>query len=291
MLEVADDADLARMAAVLINGVTAWMALHTLVRLRVADDVVVFGVSGGLGGTAAHLAALHPARRVISVVGTETKRRTAPTECTDVVVAADSARSVDGLTAGRGVDVVMEPVGGDLRAHAYEYLAPFGRLVVLGNASGEDRALSSDDAWHGTRQVGGLSLGAVAHLVAKDVAAALSAVVALVTVASFASRPRPWSPSTTQSRSMRRSKPARPSRRPSLRFETSRSSARVRSGSANGMTLSPREDTPLRQPHQLSQQPFRRRGYEIIPRWRGCPQRPDRLRVRPESLVKAVRGT
>jgi NADPH2:quinone reductase len=57
------------------------------------------------------------------------------------------------------VDVVIDPVGGELRAQAFEQLAPFGRLVVLGNASSRDRALSSDAAWHGSRHIAGLSLG------------------------------------------------------------------------------------------------------------------------------------
>ncbi|MEV1175902.1 hypothetical protein [Nonomuraea sp. NPDC049784] len=53
----------------------------------------------------------------------------------------------------------MEPVDGDLRAQAFERL---GRLHVLGDAGGQDPALSGDAALHGTRQVIGLSLGAVA---------------------------------------------------------------------------------------------------------------------------------
>jgi NADPH2:quinone reductase len=62
-----EDADLARVAGVLVNVVTAWMALHDLARLRVDDDVVVLGASGGLGGTVSHLAAAYPARRVIGI--------------------------------------------------------------------------------------------------------------------------------------------------------------------------------------------------------------------------------
>ncbi|MFC7013853.1 zinc-binding dehydrogenase, partial [Streptomyces viridiviolaceus] len=77
------------------------------------------------------------------------------------------------------MDVVIDPVGGELSRRAYELLAPFGRLVVLGNASGHEHPVSTDSAWLGSRQVLGLSLGGVAHLVPDRVAAALSAVIGL----------------------------------------------------------------------------------------------------------------
>jgi NADPH:quinone reductase len=54
-----EDADLAWVAAVLVNGVTAWIALHQLAHLQVTDQVLVLGASGGLGSIACRLAALH----------------------------------------------------------------------------------------------------------------------------------------------------------------------------------------------------------------------------------------
>jgi NADPH:quinone reductase len=173
------DADLAGVAGVLVNGVTAWMALHDLARLGVNDDVLVLGASGGLGSITSRLAALHPARRVIGVVGSQAKRAAAAGECTDVIIGASLASAVDELTGGRGVDIVVDPVGGELRVQAFGRLAPFGRLLVLGNASGQDPALSGDSVWHGTRQLMGLSLGTVAHLVPGQVQTALRAVVGL----------------------------------------------------------------------------------------------------------------
>lgn len=177
---VPEDADLALIAAALVNGVTGWIALHELARLRVADTVLILGASGGLGGITSRLAAIHPARCVIGVVGSEAKRAAAAPECTDVILAADLGPSIDRLTDLGGVDVVIDPVGGALRAQAYERLAPFGRLVVLGNASGQDPPLSADAAWHGTRQIMGLSLGGVAHIAPGQVTGALMRVIDLV---------------------------------------------------------------------------------------------------------------
>jgi len=99
-------------------------------------------------------------------------------ECTDVVL----TRDLDSwLSAGNDVDVVIDPVGGSPRQALFDHLAPFGRHIVLGNASGEDRALSSDATWHGTRTVAGLSLGSIAHLQPARIQAALTAVVDLFT--------------------------------------------------------------------------------------------------------------
>ncbi|MEU4196411.1 zinc-binding dehydrogenase [Kribbella sp. NPDC026611] len=167
--------DPAVIAGVLINGVTAWLALHDLARLAVTDTVLVLGASGGLGGITGRLAALRPARQVIAVVGSPGKRQAVVDAggWTDVVLA-------DELDQLSELDVVIDSVGGELRAQAFDLLAPFGRMVVLGNASGDDRALSGDAFWHGTRQVQGLSLGSVAHLIPDKVGTALRAVVDLV---------------------------------------------------------------------------------------------------------------
>lgn len=173
---IPEDADRARIAAALVNGVTAWLALNDLARLQPQDDVLVLGASGGLGGTMCRLAAIHPARRVIGVAG----RAAVPAECTDVVPPADLGKAVRELTGGRGVDIVIDPVGGRLRREAFESLAPFGRLMVVGDASGQDEPLSGDAAWLGSRQVIGLSVGGVAHLVPGKVSAATRAVIDLV---------------------------------------------------------------------------------------------------------------
>jgi len=174
-VDLPDDADRPRITAALVNGVTAWLALHDIARVGSAETVVVTGAGGGLGGTAARLAALLPARRVVGVVGHDPTR--APGECTDVVL----TRDLDAWLAGdESVDVVIDSVGGRVRQLLFGQLAPFGRLVVLGNASGEDVALSSDAAWHATRTVTGLSLGGIAHSRPALVRAALRAVVDLV---------------------------------------------------------------------------------------------------------------
>ena len=177
---VPEGVDLAHIAAVLVNGVTAWMALRDLARTGPRADVLVLGASGGLGGTACRVAAALPAGRVFGVVSDPERTRQVPVDCDATILAADLESRVAELTAGRGVDVVVDPVGGLLRPRAFDVLAPMGRLVVLGNAANRDEALSGDAAWLGSRQILGLSLGGVAHLVPDQVETAGAAIVGLV---------------------------------------------------------------------------------------------------------------
>ncbi|MET7664070.1 zinc-binding dehydrogenase [Streptomyces sp. NPDC005373] len=175
---VPDGVDLRRVTAALVNGVTAWVALHDVARLDARDRVLVLGVTGGLGATTARMATLFPARQVIGVVGRDPDR--APDECTDVVVADALPDALDRLTPDGSVDVVIDPVGGPLRAAAFRRLAPFGRHVVLGNASRDDRPFSGDETWLATRTVSGLSIGGVTHLRPATCTEALTAVISLV---------------------------------------------------------------------------------------------------------------
>jgi NADPH:quinone reductase len=172
--------DPARAAASAVNGATAWIALRELARIASSDRVLVLGATGGLGSIAARIAAVTPAPQVVGVVGSERRRHLAPDECTEVIAAPDLMGAATELTNGEGFDVIVDPVGGDLRDLAFQHLAAFGRLLVLGNASGDDRRLSADAAWLGSRQVIGFSLGGVAHLIPDRVSAALESVVALL---------------------------------------------------------------------------------------------------------------
>jgi NADPH2:quinone reductase len=173
---VPEGADLVATTAALANGVTAWIALHALAKVTSEDTVVVLGASGGLGATAVRVAAAIPARRVVAVVGRDVSR--APAEAGEVVLADDFATWLD--AQGDSIDVVVDPVGGTLRAEAFRHLAPFGRHLVLGDASGNDVEISSDAAWLATRSLIGFSLGAVAHRAPQLVRSAMDDVIGLV---------------------------------------------------------------------------------------------------------------
>jgi NADPH2:quinone reductase len=119
-------------AALPLNYLTAHFALVRRGRLTTGETVLVHGAAGGLGTAACQLAAAYGAR-VIAVVSTPAKGTVATAAGAHDVVAVDGFREeVRRLTDGRGVDLIVDPVGGDRFTDSLRSLAREGRLLVLG---------------------------------------------------------------------------------------------------------------------------------------------------------------
>ena len=123
-------------AALPMNYLTAQFALETRAQLREGETVLVHGAAGGVGTASLQVAKGYGAR-TIAVVSTPEKA--------DFVrdLGADEAVLVDGflpavkeLTGGRGVDVVVDVVGGDLMTDSLRSLGTQGRLLVVGFTGG-----------------------------------------------------------------------------------------------------------------------------------------------------------
>src|SRR3954469_14445777 len=101
-------------AAIPMNYLTAHFALATRASLEPGETVLVHGAAGGLGSASVQVAkGLHA--RVIAVVSTEEKAAVAKGAGADETVLVDGFReAVASLTDGRGVDVIVDVVGGDL---------------------------------------------------------------------------------------------------------------------------------------------------------------------------------
>jgi NADPH2:quinone reductase len=120
-----------------MNYLTVDFAFVRRGRLRAGETVLVHGAAGGIGTAAVQLAGALGAR-TIAVVSTEEKAETARAAGADDVVLADGfLAAVKGVTGGRGVDVVLDPVGGDRFTDSLRSLAPEGRLLVVGFTGGE----------------------------------------------------------------------------------------------------------------------------------------------------------
>jgi NADPH2:quinone reductase len=119
-------------AALPLNYLTCHFALVHRARLTEGETVLVHGAAGGVGTAACQLAAAFGAH-VIAVVSTAEKGKIARAAGAHEVVPVDGFRDeVRGLTDGRGVDVVVDPVGGDRFTNSLRSLATEGRLIVLG---------------------------------------------------------------------------------------------------------------------------------------------------------------
>src|SRR5687767_4213496 len=127
-----DDVPSDKGAALPLNYLTMHFALTRRARLETGETVLVHGAAGGVGTAACQLAAAYGAR-VIAVVSTPDKGEVARAAGADEVVPVDGFRDeVRRVTDGRGVDVVVDPVGGDRFTDSLRSLAREGRLLVLG---------------------------------------------------------------------------------------------------------------------------------------------------------------
>ncbi|BBY58571.1 NADPH:quinone oxidoreductase family protein [Mycolicibacterium sarraceniae] len=125
-------------AGLLFNDLTVYFALQVRARLAAGETVLVHGAAGGIGTSTVRLAPALGASRVIAVVSTEDKIDIARAAgATDVVLADGFKDAVAELTGGKGVDIVMDPVGGDRFTDSLRSLAPGGRLLVVGFTGGE----------------------------------------------------------------------------------------------------------------------------------------------------------
>jgi NADPH:quinone reductase len=148
VVEVPEGVETAQASALLVQGITAYGVLHDAARLAEGESVLVMAAAGGVGSLAVQLARLAGARPVIGTTGSPDKL--ALIEDLGADRAVDYSREgwverVLEATGGRGVDVVLESVGGEVGARSYDALAPLGRLVFFGAASGE--GLPAPDMW------------------------------------------------------------------------------------------------------------------------------------------------
>ncbi len=117
---------------------TSYYALKQRGELQPGETLLVLGAAGGVGSAAVQIGKAMGAR-VIAAASTDDKLGVAAACGADDAInyTRDDLRiRVKELTGGRGVDVVYDPVGGDLTEAALRSLAWNGRLLVIGFASG-----------------------------------------------------------------------------------------------------------------------------------------------------------
>lgn len=129
---------------------TAWFALHERARVQRGETVLVVGASGGVG-----LAALQLARacgaKALAGIANPAKADLVREAGADAIIDLGRPELHDGLreqvhaaTAGRGADVVLDMLGGDMFDAAIRALAWRGRLVIIGFAAGRIATLKTN---------------------------------------------------------------------------------------------------------------------------------------------------
>lgn len=124
-------------AAAPLNYLTGLFALVRRAQARAGETLLVHGAAGGVGTAAIQLGRAL-GLRTVAVVSDEAKREFALRCGADHAVLSDGwLAAVRGLLGERPVDIVLDPVGGDRMTDSLRSLAPEGRLLVVGFATGE----------------------------------------------------------------------------------------------------------------------------------------------------------
>lgn len=136
-VKLPSDVDFATGAALYLNYATGWFSLYRA-GFEPQDAVLVHGASGGVGTATLQLVRARGGLP-IAVVSSEKKKQVAREAGAEHVLLSSDPweRQVRELTGGQGVQVVVDPVGGDRTTDSLRSLDVGGRLAVVGFAAGE----------------------------------------------------------------------------------------------------------------------------------------------------------
>lgn len=162
LLPVPPGMSLAEAAAVPITYTTAWTMLSTAGRLRVGERVLVVGASGGVSVAAIQIAAQAGAEVWATTRGTAKRERVSALPGVRGVLDSSEPgwhRDVLDVTAGLGVDLVVESVGAPTWRDSIRSLAQGGRMMLCGATGGDQPDISIREIYQSHRQIIGAPLG------------------------------------------------------------------------------------------------------------------------------------
>jgi NADPH2:quinone reductase len=136
---VDDDADLTVLAGFAAQAACAHLLLQASTTLCPGEALLVHGAAGGVGSLAVQIGKALGASPVIGTASTEERRNFVLELGADAAIGYNEPKwpaAVLELTAGRGVDVLIESIGGDVFEQNFQALATFGRYLLLGSTRG-----------------------------------------------------------------------------------------------------------------------------------------------------------
>ena len=139
IIPVNSDFDILSGASLPINYGTSYYALKRRAKAVSGETVLILGASGGIGTASIQLSKIM-GLNTICAVGSEEKEAYVRNLGADEVIRYDKEdlkESAKSLTNGNGVDIVIDPVGGDATEQALRATAFNGRLLVIGFANGQ----------------------------------------------------------------------------------------------------------------------------------------------------------
>lgn len=159
---IADSMDFDMAAASPLVTFTTYNMLNQVARMKAGESVLIHVAAGGIGTTAIQMAKLLGAKQIIGTVGSDEKKSVAMNVGADLVINYNKesfSKVVNEATNGKGVDVILDSVGGDNFNESLECLAMYGRLVNFNSSSGSGGTVNTKQLHASCRAVLGYSLG------------------------------------------------------------------------------------------------------------------------------------
>ncbi|WP_435194889.1 zinc-binding dehydrogenase [Natronomonas sp. EA1] len=166
LVHVPDHVDWETAAAAPLVFQTAWRMLHSRAELEQGEDVLVLGASGGVGHAAVQIAD-HAGATVYATGSSQEKLDAASELGADHVInyeAENFAEAIDRLTDGRGVDVVIDHIGGATWQDSMSSLAKGGRIVTCGATGGPKVEVNITDLFWNQYDIMGSTMGSNADI-------------------------------------------------------------------------------------------------------------------------------
>jgi len=140
---------------------TSYHLLKTRGQMQAGDTVLIQAGASGVGTVAIQMAKAWGAK-VIATASTQEKLDLATSLGADAVInytTQDFETEIQEQTGGKGVELILECVGGPVLEKSVRCVASYGRLISYGNASGATANLAATDIFAANRTVIGFSMG------------------------------------------------------------------------------------------------------------------------------------
>jgi NADPH:quinone reductase len=138
LLPVPDAMTAVQAACLPTNYCTTWFALHNRAKLAAGETMLVHAGAGGVGSSAVQLGQAAGAR-IFATAGGPVKKKVLEDLGVDLAIdylAEDFVDVVKAATDGAGVDVIYDPVGGDVFDRSRKVIGWDGRILIIGFTSG-----------------------------------------------------------------------------------------------------------------------------------------------------------
>ncbi|MGL5871840.1 MAG: quinone oxidoreductase family protein [Xenococcaceae cyanobacterium] len=134
-----DEIDFNTAAAIPTQGLTAFYMLETIAQIKAGQSILINAAAGGVGSLAVQIAKILGAKHIIATAGSAEKLEFVKSLGADRPINyrdTNWQEQVMQATDGKGVDVVLESVGGDVFHKSLDCLAFRGQLITFGRSSG-----------------------------------------------------------------------------------------------------------------------------------------------------------